>query len=161
MEEQNHNTRYLEEAYRSLHNKLTSVGKICNLPESEAEDLIQEGFIRLYGQNVETEQEAKGKLWVTIRNLWVDRFRKERKYINVSSYEKYDSFQTDNDNLDYDFICRQIKSLLSPLQNQIMTLLIGEELDYAEIAAKLKMKEGAVRTNVSRARKILKEKLKL
>lgn len=161
MATKNTHITHLEEAYISLHKKLASVEKICNVSKNEAEDLIQEGYLKLAGKSLETENEAKGKLWTTIRNLSIDRFRRNQKIISMPSEDELDKSYIDYHNLDYDIIKRQIHKILSPLQNRIMSMLINDNMDYPEIAAKLGMNEGTIRTNVSRARKILKEKLVL
>lgn len=161
MATKNTHITHLEEAYISLQKKLASVEKICNVSKNEAEDLIQEGYLKLAGKSLKTENEAKGKLWTTIRNLSIDRFRRNQKIVSMPSEDELDKSYIDYHNLDYDIIKRQIHKILSPLQNRIMSMLINDNMDYPEIAAKLGMNEGTIRTNVSRARKILKEKLVL
>ena len=56
----------------------------------------------------------------------------------------------------------KVDMLLNTLENnKIMTMLIEDDLDYPEIAEKLNMKESAVRTNICRARKLLKKNMNL
>lgn len=144
-----------------MRDKLSAIGKLCNVSESEAEDLIHDGYLRLVDKDVSTVNEARGKLWTTIRNLSVDSFRRGKKTVILSAAEYDEKQYSDYYHLDYDLLLKQIDGILSPLQVRIMKMLIIEDLDYPEIAVKLNMNEGAVRTNVSRARKILKEKLRL
>lgn len=151
----------LDQAYATLRKKLDVIGDNFKVSPSDAEDLIQEGYLRLVENDIKIEKEAEGWLWITMRNLSVDWFRKFKKLSSISDHDFEDFRQEDSHHLDCDLLCVQMKSLLSPLQFKIMTLLVVDELDYPEIAKKLKMTEGAVRTNVSRARKILKQKMKL
>lgn len=153
------NSKPLDEAYLLLRAKLSSIKKTFNVSDSDAEDLIQEGYLRLVDKNIETSDEAKGKLWTTVRHLSIDIFRKEKKMTAIEALQN--NSYIDSNNLDYDFIKSQLDKILSPLQREIMRLLIEDELDYPEIAERLQMKEGAIRTNVSRARKLLKERIEL
>ena len=156
MNRETKNERHLEEAYLILRKKLDSISSSFRISQEEAEDLIQDGYLKLKEKEIDNREEAKGKLWVTIKNLAIDSFRRKKQTIEISQCE---IIYNETDNMDAGNIYFQIKQLLTPLQNRIMTLLIQEDLDYPEIASRLNMKEGAVRTAVSRARKILKEKL--
>lgn len=150
----------LEDAYLSLRKRLDLIGKNFSVTANEAEDIIQEGYLRLIDKNFSNEAEAKGSFWVTIRNLCVDRFRKSKKIecIKESDLDVIEDFHYD---LEYRLLREQIQQILSPLQNKIMTMLIEDDLDYPEIAEKLNMKESAVRTNICRARKLLKKNMNL
>lgn len=156
MNRETKNERHLEEAYLILRKKLDSISSSFRISPEEAEDLIQDGYLKLKEKEIDNREEARGKLWVTIKNLAIDSFRRKKQTIEISQCE---IIYNETDNMDEGNIYIQIKQLLTPLQNRIMTLLIKEDLDYPEIASRLNMKEGAVRTAVSRARKILKEKL--
>lgn len=158
MEKETTNKSHLEEAYLILRNKLDTLSNTFMVSRDDAEDLVQEGFLKLENKKMRNPEEARGKLWTTIKNLAIDRFRRKRKMIDIGQYELP---CIEHIGIDTNLIFQQLTEILSPLQNQIMTLLIKEELDYPEIAERLNMKEGAVRTAVSRARKILKEKLEL
>lgn len=158
MEKETTNKSHLEEAYLILRNKLDTLSNTFMVSRDDAEDLVQEGFLKLENKKIRNPEEARGKLWTTIKNLAIDRFRRKRKMIDIGQYELH---CIEHIGIDTNLIFQQLTEILSPLQNQIMTLLIKEELDYPEIAERLNMKEGAVRTAVSRARKILKEKLEL
>lgn len=148
--------RHLEAAYLILRNKLDAVSHTFMVSREDAEDLIQDGYIKLKGKELCSSVEAKCKLWITIRNLAIDGFRRKKTKVDISNCEFHFD---DNDNLDTGLIYGQMKDILSPLQHKIMTLLVKDDLDYREIAERLGMNEGSVRTAVSRARKLLKEKL--
>lgn len=156
MERETINERHLEEAYLVLRKRLDALSNTFMVSREDAEDLVQEGYLRLKEKEIKNPEEAKGKLWITIKNLAIDGFRRKKKEVEI---ENFDITLQDNSDIDAKLIFRQFKDILSPLQNQIMTLLVKEDLDYPEIASRLNMKEGAVRTSVSRARKLLKEKL--
>ena len=150
----------MEEAYSTLRLKLESVGKAWNINDSDAEDLLQESYLKLLDQPMSNKKEAHSKLWVSIKNLAVDNFRKCRKGVDEQVKDSLESPLPADFRCDYDSIITEMRISLSPLQFEIMQLLVVEDYDYPEIADKLNMSEGAIRTNVCRARKILKEKLR-
>lgn len=151
----------LEKAYITLRNRLDIIGDNFKVSTDDAEDLIQESYLRLMDNDIKAEKEAEGRLWITMRNLSVDWFRRFKRVTYFSHTNLPTLKQEDACQLDCELVRFQMKSLLTPVQFKIMTLLVVDELDYPEIAKILKMTEGAVRTNVSRARKILKQKMKL
>ena len=158
MEIKKSNTDILEEAYTTLRNRLAAVANSCNVSKEEAEDLIQESYIRLSDKDIISKEEAKGKFWTTVRHLAIDKFRRQKIVTALDNEVKCIDFY-DGNYYDRERIIKQMKSLLSPLQFRIMIMLVVDELEYSEIAKILNMNEGAVRTGVSRARKLLKEKL--
>lgn len=150
----------LEKAYKSMREKLDSMGNLYNLPPEDMEDALQEGFLRLSSHGMDQSDQVKGKLWVTVRNLVIDSFRKRKPVVNLSEIEEeISSVVTPTFDIDYPAIRKQMKEILSPQQWKIMHLLVEEGMDYPEIAENLGMAEGAVRTHVSRARKLLREKM--
>ena len=155
----------LEEAYQHLRNKLNIYGKMYNLSDADCQDLLHDSYIKLSSTKIESKLEARGKLWVTLKNLAIDRLRSSKVLEYRESIEADSQILSEEDDFLKNDNCRHIidemRSILTPLQLQIMILLGVEGFDYPDIARKLDMNEGAVRTNVSRARKILKEKLKI
>lgn len=150
----------LEEAYLSLRKRLDMAAHSFPLSKDDMEDVIQEGYVRLAEKGITDDSEAKGKFWVTVRNIMIDKFRKKRENISFDHAE-ITIPEDSHFNLEYDLIRNQMKKILTPRQIKIMTLLTEEELDYPEIAARLNMKEEAVRTSVCRTRKLLKQKIRI
>lgn len=153
-------TTPLEEAYLNLRKRLDLIGSSFRLSKEDAEDVIQEGYLRLSDKEMTDEPSAKGKFWVTIRNIIIDRSRKKKE---ITSFP-IEELTTDEDvdaSLEYEFLQVQMSKTLTKNQLNIMKLLVDEGLDYPEIAERLNMKESAVRTTVCRVRKILKERIRL
>lgn len=153
---------YLEEAYKELRERLVYFGRQYKIGYGDFEDSLHDGYLRLAEKQAMGETEAKGRLFVTVRNLILDKLRSAKVSRGVGLNEAENIADSnylrpfDNDSN----ILRQMKCLLTKQQFEIMMLRAVENLDYPEIASRMNMTEGAVRTNVSRARKILKEKLK-
>ena len=148
----------LEEAYITLNRRLDAIKSIYQISEDEAADLLQDGYLRLKETPLNDINEAKGKFWTTVKNLAIDKFRSKKQHVAI--HEECVTHLVKEDNLEYDCeaLIKQMKEILTPIQFKIMKLLI-DDFEYSEIAVVLNMTEGAVRTNVSRARKLLKEKL--
>lgn len=152
----------LEKAYQSMRAKLDSMSNLYNLPVDDMEDVLQESYLRLSPHNNGNETEAKGRFWLTVRNIVVDTFRKRKPMTVLSEVDSFKSFEENPAfEIDHLKIRNQMREILSPRQWKIMHLLVEQGLDYPEIALEMDMAEGAVRTNVSRARKLLREKLEL
>ena len=149
----------LDEAYESLRSRLRSMGFRYHLEEAETDDLIQDSYLQLSSTPPKSKEEARGKFLVTFKNLVIDNFRRKNRRQSTGIDNDLALNETQPEFYDRQNILDQLEKILSPLQSRIMRMLVEEDLDYPEIALKLDMTEGAVRTNVSRARKILKEKL--
>ena len=147
----------LDEAYHHLRLKLRAYARNFNLAPDDVADALHDSYLRLHGEDLPTAEAAKGKMAVTLRNLVLDLVRKLRRRPAVPLDEETPVYVHESSPLTTADILERMRLLLSPLQFKIMTLLAVEGLDYAEIADSLEMTEGAVRTNVSRARKTLKE----
>ena len=135
-------------------------GKI--LPDSEdVEDVLQDCFVRLWQRKypLKSEKEAEALLTKTIRNASLNEQRKKRpSHLNG---------ELPNDINDDE----EKERAFAEMQNKIQTELtdtqrfILEEKEYGgrtlnEIASELKMEPAAVRMQLSRARKILRNALK-
>lgn len=147
----------LEEAYTRLRSKLRAIARSYNLPGEDVADALHESYLRLHGTAMPSTEAAAGSMAVTLRNLILDFIRKVRRRKNLPLEEALQIHTSESSKLGADDIIDEMRRTLSSLQFQIMTMLAVEELDYPEIAVRLGMTEGAVRTNVSRARKILRE----
>lgn len=153
-------TSPLEQAYITLRQRLASLGNNCSVAPDEAEDLLHDGFLRLAQNEIADADEAHGKLWVTVRNLAVDMFRRKKRKANLEDVPASHWHQSEPEGDSCEDIMLMMQHLLTPLQFKIMKMLVADDMDYGVIARRLAMSEGAVRTTVSRARKILREKLR-
>ena len=146
-----------------LKNKLFRFAKRLLENTEEAEDMVQEVFIKLWNRKEKLREyrSVEALAMVTLRNLCLDKLR-TRKY----STEKIETLQEDiefmtgdHSNDHHDIISRihQIIKTLPEQQRMVMQLRDIEGYDYEEIAEILNMNENAIRVNVSRARKKIRE----
>ena len=154
--------RPLEEAYEDLRKKLDNYAGAFRLSPEDAADALQDSYMRLHAEKGMSEYEAKSKLVIALRNNLIDRFRirKRRRYEPLENLDKfYEVKDYPEENLISNDFLNEIKGVLTPLQFEIISLRVHEEYEYAELAEKLGMTEAAIRTNICRARKLIKEKL--
>ena len=125
------------------------------LPSLEdAEDALQEAFVRLWphAEKLLTQNDVEAVTRVTIRRIAIDQSRRKQPII---------AEETGSNDLDDKERLAQaealIQQLLTPLQRDIIRLREYEDRPYSEVAALLNMTETAVRMQLSRARKILRE----
>jgi RNA polymerase sigma-70 factor, ECF subfamily len=139
----------------------------------EAEDVVQETFLRLYKNKKAYRQIAKFSTWLyTITSNLAKtelRKRKRRKLISISDmgyedkeYEIEDqgaNTERDVDSSINERIIQQAIQELSPRFREVIILRDVQELSYEEVGEVLKIPLGTVKSRVNRARIKLQSKL--
>lgn len=150
-------TDNLTSSFLALRDKLhrSALGFLKN--HEDARDALQDTYFNLWKDGtVETETEARNKLFVVLRNICIDRLRKLQMLPLEDSY--VDRFET-NPNTYEDI--REYESLLitglTDTQRQIYCYVVHDGMEYEEIAETLNMSVEAVRMNMSRARKKIRD----
>ena len=121
----------------------------------DAEDVFQEVFLRYISKTRTFESEEHRKAWlirVTInqsKSLWSAWFRK------TGPLDDAMVFETKEENDLYEYL-----TLLPQKYRSVIHFFYYEELSVKEISETLNAKESTIRTWLTRARSILKEKLK-
>lgn len=150
-------TDNLTSAFLALRDKLhrSALGFLKN--DEDARDALQDTYFNLWKDGtVETETEARNKLFAVLRNICIDRLRKpqmlpleesyvDRLEVNPNTYEdirKYESL---------------LITGLTDIQRQIYCYVVHDAMEYEEIAETLNMSVEAVRMNMSRARKKIRD----
>ena len=150
-------TDNLTSAFLALRDKLhrSALGFLKN--DEDARDALQDTYFNLWKDGtVETETEARNKLFAVLRNICIDRLRKLQMLPLEDSY--VDRLET-NPNTYEDI--RKYESLLitglTDIQRQIYCYVVHDAMEYEEIAETLNMSVEAVRMNMSRARKKIRD----
>ena len=134
--------------------------------DTEAEDALSEAFLRLWNhpQCVSSSQQAEAVLTTTVRNLSIDEVRKRRSHptadweqVSNQQFVSEEDDEADEIALRLQRIEKLMDECLSPVQQQVLRMRDVDGRTYAEIAQHLNMQETAVRMQLSRARKHLRE----
>ena len=126
--------------------------------DEDAKDALQDTWLKLRSKGeVETTIEARNKLVTVLRNVCIDHLKKAREIpIDVPvDIQAYRMDEEDIGNLE-----QLLQEGLTPLQKEIFNLVTHEGFDYNEIAKQLSMSVEAVRMNMSRTRKKIRENYK-
>ena len=133
---------------------------------TEAEDALSEAFLRLWKspQAWENSRQAEAILTTTVRNISIDEVRRRHSHPTDSLEvipEGKDTTDIIPDELEVEQrLCRLEKLIschLSSLQQRILHMRDVDGLAYSVISEQLGMQETAVRMQLSRARKLLRE----
>lgn len=125
--------------------------------DEDARDALQDTFFRLWKNGpVETDTEARNKLFTVLRNICIDRLRRPP---TVPISEADTESMTVNPDFTEDM--NRMESLLTvgltDIQRHIYSLVARDGMEYEDIACTLDMSVDAVRMNMSRARKKIRD----
>lgn len=153
-------TDTLTYSFMALRGKLHRSALAFLKNDEDAQDAMQDTFFNLWKNGgVETEPEACNKLFAVLRNICIDRLRKPRTLgienvdtnglevapIQFEDMERYESLLTAG---------------LTDIQRRIYSLVTHDGMEYDAIAELLGMNVEAVRMNMSRPRKKIRENYK-
>jgi len=140
----------------------------------EAEDIVQETFLRVYRNRKAYQKVAKFSTWIyTIAGNLAKtelRKRKRRKFFSISDLgyddkdydiadEEFNPEKTVDGNIKEEIIHKEIQAL-SPKFREVIILRDVQELSYEEISNIVDIPLGTVKSRVNRGRLKLQEKLK-
>ncbi len=148
-----------------LKNKLFRFANRLLEDREEAEDMVQEVFIKLWNRRDKLDEyrSVEALAMVTTRNLCLDKLK--RRKITIERIENLKDEMTNSQQdqkTDLSDIVHKIHQIIQTLpeqQRSIIQLRDIEGYDFEEIAELLDMNENAVRVSLSRARKKIRESL--
>jgi RNA polymerase sigma factor (sigma-70 family) len=129
----------------------------------EAQDVLQEGFIKVFKNLKQFNNKGSFEGWIRkiIINTAIEKFRKKNYLYPLEDAVEY------NETYAYDDIIENVsaKDLMNIIQNLspqyrvVFNLYAIEGYSHKEISIKLNISEGTSKSNLSRARSILQEKV--
>jgi len=151
---------FLTDAFIRLRQKLRVVSGRVIADPAGADDILQDSFVRLWRKQyaLQSEKEAEALLARAVRNASLnERRRKRGEPLEMDVVDE--SPDAEEKERAYDELKRLIDSELTSTQKYIL-----EEKEFGgrtleDIAKELKMEPGAVRMQLSRARKTLRNSL--
>lgn len=157
-----------KQRFLPFHPKLYRIALALVESPEDAEDILQEAYTRLWSKraSLEAVQNPEAFAITIVRNLCLDFLRSPRsnsrseplEAITLPSEDSPDRQVEQRDQL------RQVRRLieeLPPNQRQVIRLRGMEDCSLEEIAQITGFSDANVRTLLSRARKYIKEKLKI
>lgn len=160
---QKQNRKAQEELYHLYKNTLFVLClKYCQ-NEAEAEDNLHNSFIEIFTKINQYKGKGSFEGWmkrITI-NKAIDSYKDSYKLVSISD-KTYPDTEIEENELD-EFSLDYILSLVQGLPNQYRLVFCLYELDnysHAEIADMLKISTGTSKSNLHRAKMILKEQIK-
>jgi RNA polymerase sigma factor (sigma-70 family) len=152
-----------EKLYRKLAPKMFGVCLRYSKDNHEAEDNLQEGFITVFSKLKDFRHEGSFEGWVRriMINISLDRYRRKQQLYLVPEFKKIDIPTGEEEvmnNLPVEELVKVIQEL-PPRYRMVFNLFVMEGYSHNEISRELGISEGASKSDLSRAREILRSKL--
>jgi len=130
---------------------------------TEAEDNLQEGFIKVFTNLKAFRHDGSFEGWIRriMINVSLEKIRKQHLMYPVEDVSVYDSVNFSDDviaKISTDDLMRIIQEL-PPRYRLVFNLYVIEGMSHQEIAKEMTITEGTSKSNLARARDILKKKV--
>jgi len=157
------NVRAQETLYRMLAPKMFGVCLRYSKDFTEAEDNLQDGFIKVftYIKNFRHEGSLEGWVRKIMVNVSLEKFRKQNIMHPVEDTSVYETHNSSNDIIEKitaDELINLIQEL-PPRYRMVFNLFVMEDMNHKEISEVMQISEGTSKSNLARARDILKRKV--
>ena len=151
----------LTSSYLDIRSKLHRIAMRLLQDNEDANDALQDTFEKLWSKDeIESNAEARNKLVHVLRNTCIDRLRTNHSIplesVNAEIERGYEMQTEDMERYE-----RLIVSGLTEIQMRIYRHITHDCFEYEEVAKQLNMSVEAVRMNMSRARKRIRENIKI
>jgi len=151
--------------YRRYSNVLFSICLRYSGNYENAQDVFQEGFILIFKKITQYSFSGSFEGWIkrVMVNLNLEKHRQKEIWLteiedNMPLIDEEDNDSNDFQNVNYQDLIKYVQNL--PTQyRQVFNLYVFEEYTHNEIAESLKISPGTSKSNLSRAREILRKEL--
>jgi RNA polymerase sigma-70 factor (ECF subfamily) len=157
------NVRAQETLYRMFAPKMFGVCLRYSKDRTEAEDNLQEGFIKVFQYIKKFRHEGSLEGWIRriMVNVSLARFRKQNVMYPVEDVTIYDQ-PNFSDNIIEKISADELIALiqeLPPRYRMVFNLFVMEDMNHKEISEIMQISEGTSKSNLARAKDILKRKV--
>ncbi|MDP2338234.1 MAG: sigma-70 family RNA polymerase sigma factor [Bacteroidota bacterium] len=130
---------------------------------TEAEDNLQEGFIKVFTNLKTFRNDGSLEGWIRriMINVSLEKIRKQHLLYPVEDVTIYDTVNFSDDvisKISADDLIKLIQEL-PPRYQMVFNLYVIEGFSHQEIASEMSITQGTSKSNLSRAREILKKKV--
>ncbi|MFZ0490750.1 MAG: sigma-70 family RNA polymerase sigma factor [Salegentibacter sp.] len=158
---QNQEIKAQEELYRLYSGKLFGLCLKYSADYHQAEDNLQDGFLTIFGKISQYKGKGSFEGWMKriMINTALQKYRKERLFeiVNEGNIEDPE-VEVEDENVDLDFLLKMVQELPHRYR-QVFNLYALDGYSHKEIADVLDISVGTSKSNLARARNILKEKI--
>ena len=158
------NEEYLITTFTELRKGFLRLASRLLPNEEDASDALQDAFCRLWlkRNQIHSPKEAEALAVTTIRNLCIDQIRKDKvDMVELNAERDARPSETIEERIAKEELFEEVEEIinrkLSLVQQQILREKEYEGKSIEEIAHALGMQQAAVRMQLSRARKIIRE----
>lgn len=164
----NHSRKAFDEIYRIYAKRLFAYCKQYTKRCEDAEEIVQDVFVRLWNNRASIRQEdsLRSLLFIMSKHSLINAYRAN---LNSVVYEDYVDYQSEpvvddiSNKLEYDEFVRELKRALKTLpatQRKVIELSRLRELSNKEIAQELSLSEQTVKNQLSLGLKALRLELR-
>jgi RNA polymerase sigma factor (sigma-70 family) len=154
------NTKSQEQLYQLLSGKMFGVCLKYSRNYAEAEDNLQDGFLKLFDKIDQYKFKGSFEGWVKriMVNNVLQQYRKTPFLELVNDVIDDTEIEIDDENISLDFLLKIIQELPDRYR-LVFNLYVMDDYAHQEIAEMLGITVGTSKSNLSRAKAILKEKI--
>ena len=155
------NRKAQEQVYRLLSPKIFAVCLKYSRNYEEAQDNLQEGFLLIFDKIEKFQFKGSFEGWAkrVVINYILQQYRDKRIFEIVSEQlPENDEVEIDDENISMDFLVWFIQELPDRYR-LVFNLYVIDGYSHKEIAEMLTINEGTSKSNLARAKTILKEKI--
>ena len=154
----------LTESFKSLSDGLYRVAYYILESQTDAEDAVQDLFIKLWNsrEQLDTVLNLKAYCTTLMKNLCIDRLRKEQRVQVMEPGPDTAEARRAEEDYDAREKLERVMAAIERLparQRDVMKMYVFEEMSYDEIAEKTGMTNLTLRVRLSNARKSLRNQI--
>lgn len=157
------NTKAQEQLYRLLAPKLFAVCLKYSRNYDEAQDNLQESFLIIFDKISQFKNKGSFEGWAkrVVINYTLQQYRNQNIFEIVSeNITAEETVEIDNDEISLEFLTQIIQELPDRYR-LVFNLYVIDDYSHKEIAEMLSINIGTSKSNLARAKGILKEKILL
>jgi len=157
------NQKAMAKLYRQFAPKMFGVCLRYAKDATEAEDNLQDGFIKVFNNLKSFRNDGSLEGWIRriMINVSLEKIRKQHLMFPVDDVAIYDSINYSDDviaKISADDLMKLIQEL-PPRYQLVFNLYVIEGMSHQEIATEMSITQGTSKSNLARARDILKKRV--
>lgn len=157
----NNNTKAQEQLYRLFSSKLFQVCLKYSRSYAEAQDNLQDGFLLIFSKISSFEFKGSFEGWAkrVLINYILQKYRNPTIFeIVTENYPEVTDVEIDDEEVSMDYLLKIIQELPDRYR-MVFNLYVFDDYSHKEIAQMMEISIGTSKSNLARAKMILKEKI--